>query len=83
MARLALPSRLELKSFFGSFICAPLKKVSFTTLLYVSPVQIHPVLIPDGNSSPLPFFDNGGSRLFDESTQRRPGAHGRDERLPG
>ncbi len=33
MARLALPSRLEWKSFFGSFICAPLKKVTFTTLL--------------------------------------------------
>src|SRR6188508_1331841 len=29
----------------------------------------HPVLIPDRNSSPLPFFNNGGSRLFDESTQ--------------
>ena len=43
MARLALPSRLELKSFFGSFICAPLKNVTFTTLLYVSPVQIIPL----------------------------------------
>src|SRR3954470_14267839 len=42
MARLTLPSRLELKSFAGSFKDAPLKKVSFTTDLYDSPVQMPP-----------------------------------------
>src|SRR5215471_4097229 len=42
MARLTLPSRLELKSLAGSFKKAPLKKVSFTIDLYDSPVQIPP-----------------------------------------
>ena len=42
MARRVLPSRLELKSCDGSFSDAPLKNVSFTTLVYVSPVQIGP-----------------------------------------
>src|ERR1017187_6006238 len=42
MARLAFPSRLELKSFAGSFKEAPLKKVNFTIDLYDSPVQMPP-----------------------------------------
>src|SRR3954454_10972922 len=42
MARLAFPSRLELKSLAGSFNEAPLKKVSFTNDLYDSPVQMPP-----------------------------------------
>src|ERR1019366_1437323 len=42
MARLVLPSRLELKRPKGSFNDAPLAKVIFTTFLYVSPVQIIP-----------------------------------------
>src|SRR5262247_4352164 len=42
MARLVLPSRLELKRPEGSFRAAPLEKVIFTTFLYVSPVQINP-----------------------------------------
>src|SRR5436309_10851214 len=42
MARLVFPSRLELKSLAGSFKDAPLKKVSFTIDLYVSPVQMPP-----------------------------------------
>src|SRR5512137_2552935 len=42
MARLVLPSRLELNRPEGSFSEAPLANVSFTTLLYVSPVQISP-----------------------------------------
>src|SRR6266566_7903392 len=42
MARLAFPSRLELKSLAGSFNEAPLKKVSFTIDLYDSPVQMPP-----------------------------------------
>src|SRR5439155_21589975 len=42
MARLVLPSRLELKMPDGSSSSAPLEKVIFTTFLYVSPVQINP-----------------------------------------
>src|SRR5580693_1195283 len=42
IARRAFPSRLELKSFFGSLIEAPRAKVSFTTCLYDSPVQTMP-----------------------------------------
>src|SRR5262249_61180794 len=42
MARLVLPSRLELKRRDGSLSKAPLAKVSFTTALYVSPVQMMP-----------------------------------------
>ena len=42
MARLVLPSRLELKRPEGSSSAAPFAKVIFTALLYVSPVQINP-----------------------------------------
>src|SRR4051812_38262657 len=42
MARLVLPSRLELNRRVGSSSEAPLRKVSLTILLYVSPVQISP-----------------------------------------
>src|SRR5262245_51831866 len=42
MARLTLPSRLELKRPDGSSSEAPLAKVTFTAFLYVSPVQIIP-----------------------------------------
>src|SRR3954463_15008324 len=42
IARRVLPSRLELKRFFGSSMEAPRKKVSFTTCLYDSPVQTPP-----------------------------------------
>ncbi len=42
MARLTLPSRLELNRPDGSASEAPLAKVVFTTFLYVSPVQINP-----------------------------------------
>src|SRR5712692_6544500 len=42
IARLVFPSRLELKSLAGSFNEAPLANVSFTTDLYVSPVQMIP-----------------------------------------
>src|SRR3954451_23797956 len=42
MARRVFPSRLELKRPEGSFSDAPLAKVIFTTLLYVSPVQMIP-----------------------------------------
>src|SRR5690348_5834482 len=42
MARLMLPSRLELKRSEGSSREAPLAKVNFTTFRYVSPVQMMP-----------------------------------------
>src|ERR1700733_762020 len=42
IARRMLPSRLELKRLEGSSNEAPLAKVIFTTLLYVSPVQMMP-----------------------------------------
>src|SRR5262249_59286815 len=42
IARLTFPPRLELKSLAGSFKEAPLANVSFTTDLYVSPVQMMP-----------------------------------------
>src|SRR5881296_2860678 len=50
MARLTLPSRLELKRPEGSFSEAPLAKVIFTTFLYVSPVQISPLCDQTGVS---------------------------------
>ena len=53
MARLVLPSRLELKRPEGSFREAPLAKVIFTTFLYVSPVQISPSC--DQTGVPLHF----------------------------
>src|SRR5438128_10450033 len=53
MARLVLPSRLELKRPDGSSSAAPLEKVSFTTFLYVSPVQINPSC--DHTGTPLHF----------------------------
>jgi len=42
IARLVLPSRLELKSLVGSLSDAPRAKVSLTTCLYDSPVQTIP-----------------------------------------
>src|SRR5437868_14595323 len=42
IARRTLPSRLELKRRAGSFSDAPFAKVSFTTFLYDSPVQMMP-----------------------------------------
>src|SRR6185503_7283051 len=53
MARLTLPSRLELNRPEGSSSAAPLAKVSFTTLLYVSPVQMIPSCSHTG--TPLHF----------------------------
>src|SRR5262247_3417846 len=56
MARLVLPSRLELKRREGSSSEAPLAKVIFTTLLYVSPVQIIPAC--DHTGTPLHFHSS-------------------------
>src|SRR5882762_9552625 len=64
MARLVLPSRLELKRPEGSSSEAPLAKVIFTTLLYVSPVQIIPAC--DHTGTPSIAFD--GFRHFTSST---------------
>src|SRR5258706_10650617 len=56
MARLVLPSRLELKSPVGSLSEAPLAKVIFTPFLYVSPVQIIPAC--DHTGTPLHFHSS-------------------------
>src|SRR3954453_22939729 len=64
MARRALPSRLALNRPDGSASDAPLAKVSFTTLLYVSPVQMMPSC--DHAGTPRIPFD--GFRHFTSST---------------
>src|SRR6478736_8248995 len=56
MARLVLPSRLELKRPKGSSNAAPLAKVIFTTALYVSPVQMMPACSHTG--TPLHFHSS-------------------------
>src|ERR1700682_4420400 len=56
MARLALPSRLELKRPEGSSNEAPLANVIFTTFFYVSPVQIIPAC--DHTGTPLHFHSS-------------------------
>src|SRR6185295_4546828 len=56
MARRVLPSRLELKRPDGSSSAAPLAKVIFTTLLYVSPVQMIPPC--DHTGTPLHFHSS-------------------------
>src|ERR1700721_2596648 len=56
MARLVFPSRLELNRPDGSSSEAPLAKVSFTTLLYVSPVQRIPPC--DHTGTPLHFHSS-------------------------
>src|SRR5712671_2747695 len=61
IARLVLPSRLELNSPEGSLSEAPLAKVSFTTLLYVSPVQMIPLW--DQTGTPLHFHSSITSGL--------------------
>src|ERR1700704_6689209 len=67
MARLVLPSRLELKRPEGSSNEAPLAKVIFTTLLYVSPVQIIPACAHTG--TPLHFHSSTTSgSLLDENS---------------
>src|SRR5207244_2313251 len=68
MARLVLPSRLELKRPEGSLSEAPLAKVIFTTVLYVSPVQIIPAC--DHTGTPLHFHSSttSGVGLLDENS---------------
>ena len=56
IARLVLPSRLELKRPEGSSNEAPLAKVIFTTFLYVSPVQMIPAC--DHTGTPLHFHSS-------------------------
>src|SRR5437867_9315110 len=67
MARLALPSRLELKRPEGSFREAPLAKVIFTTFLYVSPVQISPLC--DQTGVPLHFHSSATSRSEEHTSE--------------
>src|SRR5437763_5223461 len=64
MARRVLPSRLELKRPEGSSSEAPLAKVIFTTVLYVSPVQMIPAC--DHTGTPLHFHSSttSGSRCL-------------------
>src|SRR4029434_33082 len=61
MARLVLPSRLELKRPEGSSSEAPLAKVIFTTLLYVSPVHIIPACDHTGTPLRYPSSTTSGS----------------------
>src|SRR6266403_3386505 len=70
MARLVLPSRLELKRPEGSSNEAPLAKVIFTTFLYVSPVQIIPTC--DHTGTPLHFHSSttSGSASFTKARSR-------------
>src|SRR6476660_8187531 len=56
MARRVLPSRLALKRPDGSSSEAPLAKVIFTTLLYVSPVQMIPAC--DHTGTPRHFHSS-------------------------
>src|ERR671915_1532707 len=55
MARRVLPARLELKRPDGSGILAPRANVSFTTFVYVSPVQTIPWC--DQTGTPAIAFD--------------------------
>src|SRR4029079_15694157 len=61
IARRTLPSRLELKSFEGSFHDAPLAKVSSTTDLYDSPVQMMPSCDQTGVPIHFPSSTTSGS----------------------
>src|SRR5262249_356810 len=61
MARLVLPSRLELKRPEGSSNEAPFAKVIFTTFLYRSPVQIIPACDPTGPPLHFPSSTTSGS----------------------
>src|ERR1700704_1945290 len=56
MARLVLPSRLELNRPEGSSSMAPLAKVNFTAFLYVSPVVMIPAC--DHVGTPLHFHSS-------------------------
>src|SRR5688572_30198831 len=72
MARLVLPSRLELKRPEGSSNEAPLAKVIFTKFLYVSPVQIIPAC--DHTGTPRHFHSSttsGSTCLMSVPTRER------------
>jgi hypothetical protein len=75
MARLTLPSRLVLNRPEGSLSEAPLAKVNFTALLYVSPVQMIPACSHTGTPqhrvrrlSPFHLLDHFGVGLSDETS---------------
>ncbi len=65
-ARRVPPARLALNSPEGSSSEAPLANVTFTALLYVSPVQIIPLEACDHTGTPRIAFD--GFRHFTAST---------------
>jgi hypothetical protein len=56
MARTLLLSRRALKSFFGSFICAPFGNVSRTAFLSISPMHTIPPTDHTGTPSGLEGF---------------------------
>src|SRR6202049_4464276 len=64
MARLTLPSRLALKRPEGSSSAAPLAKVSFTTALYVSPVQMMPACSHTGTPRHFHVSTTSGSACW-------------------
>ena len=68
MARLVLPSRLELKRPEGSSNEAPLAKVSFTTVLVGLTGADDSGVRPHRNPSPLPLLDHFGVGLLDETS---------------
>src|SRR6202044_1018188 len=59
IARRTFPSKLELNNPFGSFNDAPFANVSFTTFLYVSPVQ----RIPSCDHTGMPHFHSSTMSL--------------------
>src|SRR5687767_7647342 len=61
------PSRLELKRCVGSGRLAPLAKVSFTTSLYVSPVQTIPSWDHTGTPDGFVGFDHFRSSIISGS----------------
>src|ERR1051325_4037712 len=63
MARRVLPSKLELNSCEGSGRLAPWANVSFTTFVYVSPVQTIPLCDQTG----IPAIEFDGFRHFRSS----------------
>src|SRR5882762_8534493 len=71
MARLVLPSRLELKRLEGSANEAPLAKVIFTTALYVSPVQMIPSCSHTGTPRHFHSSTTSGSASFTRARSRR------------
>src|SRR4051794_6435716 len=71
MARRVFPSRLELNSPAGSSSAAPFANVIFTTLLYVSPVQMIPSCSHTGTPRHFHSSTTSGSASFTSARSRR------------